>query len=199
MSRQYAPTEKRLILQRLIANGGDVARTARETGISERTIHRWRKQAHLTLTALTPLPPQNQRVFPQTDQLPADSPVDPLDSLIPSMIAEADYLLGSIRREVIDEAPLHQRVSALVQLIDRIERLYTRAQIRAAQLKAPAEDEDVQIIYEFEVEGHVEKTEDLDEGFPEPGCNIESPYYDNALGWSPSYSEGHDGMSRPSE
>ncbi|MBL8156229.1 MAG: hypothetical protein JNM70_18765, partial [Anaerolineae bacterium] len=97
-----------------------------------------------------------------------EPPADPLDPFIPSMIAEANYLLGSIR-DVVDEAPLHQRVIALVQIIDRIERLDYRAQARAARLNIPSVDEDVNIVYEYEVEGHVEKEDDLDEGFPEPG------------------------------
>jgi transposase-like protein len=172
MPRHYGSTEKRIVLERLIANGGDVARTARQTGISERTIHRWRKEAHLTLTALTPLPPippQNQPVSPQTGQPTSDTPDDPLAAFIPAMTAEANYLLGSIR-DAIEDAPLHQRVVALVQLIDRIERLDARAQMRAARLNPFGEEEDVKIIHEYEVEGHVEKTDDLDEGFPE------SPY-----------------------
>ncbi len=44
MPRHYTDQEKRLVLDRLIANHGDVARTAAETGVSDRTLLRWRTE-----------------------------------------------------------------------------------------------------------------------------------------------------------
>jgi transposase-like protein len=44
MPRNYTDEEKRLVLDRLIANHGDVARTAAETGVSDRTLLRWRTE-----------------------------------------------------------------------------------------------------------------------------------------------------------
>jgi len=39
---KYTPEERETVLAKLAANGGNVARTSRETGIREATIRRWR-------------------------------------------------------------------------------------------------------------------------------------------------------------
>ncbi|MBL8157234.1 MAG: hypothetical protein JNM70_23880 [Anaerolineae bacterium] len=71
------------------------------------------------------------------------------------MIAKARDLLDSID-EAIEDAPLNQRVAALVQIIDRIERMRFRRAFRPAQ--PPIDPMD----YEIRVAHHVEKEDDLD-------------------------------------
>lgn len=166
MSRHYSDEEKRLILDRLILNGGDVALTSAEAGISDRTLYNWCRNANLQLPKLLKLPkfpqqntqsdPVGTGFFP-SDPTGEETP-DPLEPFIPAMVAKASDLLDSID-EAIQDAPLNQRVAALVQLIDRIERMRFRRAFRP--LRPPGED--VQIVYEYEVEGHVEKEDDLDD------------------------------------
>ncbi len=40
----YSPKEKDVILEKLAANQGDVHHTFLETGVSERTLYRWRSE-----------------------------------------------------------------------------------------------------------------------------------------------------------
>ena len=47
MPRHYTDEEKRLVLDRLIANHGDVSRTATEFHLDASTIYRWQKQSEL--------------------------------------------------------------------------------------------------------------------------------------------------------
>ncbi len=176
MPRRYTDDEKRLVLDRLIANHGDIDLTILQTGLPERTIARWKQLAlrNGTLMAVAmppPLPPsmpQTTASLPspvtmgyQQSELANVADVRPGlgVSSLPIETAEAfqilhDKLLTIIStlsnriEEAIDEAPLNQRVTALSQLIDRIAKL-------AALL--PAEEEEIEYVYEYEVEHHVEK------------------------------------------
>ena len=168
MPRHYTDEEKRLVLDRLIANQGDVARTAAETGVSDRAIYSWRKEpqfAHL-ISPLLPLSPHvSHNETP--DSLP--SPVTTGEGLglgVSSLPTEITDRLTALRQEMLDaadtlsrsivpaieDAPLNQRVAALAQLIDRIIKL-------ATQLP----NEEVEYIYEYELEHHVEKNTDEQE------------------------------------
>lgn len=45
MSRRYTDQDKALVHATLAANGGNVKRTARETGVAEQTVRDWKKKA----------------------------------------------------------------------------------------------------------------------------------------------------------
>ena len=72
MPRHYTDAEKRLVLDRLIANHGDVPRTATETGVSDRTLLRWRTEndikppsyGFMASPPTTTSPTQNQSSLP---------------------------------------------------------------------------------------------------------------------------------------
>jgi len=126
MTPPFSPERKNHALQRLAANYGNVARTAAETGISERTLMRWRRQNP------PPPPPPTQLITPPS--LPADD-LEALINLKGRLIEAADYISFNII-PAVEAAPLGQRVSALAQLIDRISKL-------AAEL--PVEDEEMEL------------------------------------------------------
>lgn len=169
MPRHYTDDEKRLVLDRLIANHGDVIRTANETGVSDRAIYSWRKEpqfAHL-ISPLLPLSPHVSHNEPSSSPLPEGEgsgvgvsalppeTTEAFQTLHDQMLTLANTLSHRIE-EAIDEAPLNQRVAALAQLIDRIAKL-------ASLL--PKQEEEIQYIYEYEdeVEHHIEKKEAADE------------------------------------
>lgn len=58
MSRRYTPEEKQTVLQRLQANGGDVALTSAQTGVSPRTLYHWQKRHLAKLQKVQPQLPQ---------------------------------------------------------------------------------------------------------------------------------------------
>ena len=165
MPRHYTDEEKRLVLDRLVANHFDVSRTADEFHLPTATIYRWMNAANV-------IKPIHSQLQQQHDFDPASSPslytergsggevlseeiATRLTALREEMLHAADMLSRSII-SAIDEAPLNQRVAALAQLIDRIIKL-------AGQL--PAEEEEIEYVheYEYEVEHHVEKRKEADE------------------------------------
>lgn len=164
MPRRYSNAEKRRILDHLMLNGGDVVLTAQQYGASPATVYRWLRDENFRIKADSHSYHSYHSASPRPlDEEPGGEgfsphPDDPLMPFIPAMVAKASDLLASID-EAIQDAPLNQRVAALVQLIDRIERMRFRRALYP--LHPPAED--VQIVYEYEVEGHVEKEDDLDE------------------------------------
>jgi hypothetical protein len=163
MPRHYTDVEKRLVLDRLIANHGDVARTAAETGVSDRAIYTWRtepKFADLISPLLPHLPHiSHDDTLNSPPSLAGEGPgvgvlseeiTERLTTLREEMLDAADTLSRSII-SAIEEAPLNQRVTALSQLIDRIIKL-------ATQLP----NEEIEYVYEYEVEHHVEKKKDFE-------------------------------------
>ena len=125
MSKRYSQEEKDQALQRLVANAGDVPLTSAQTGIPLRTLHAWRR-AHLS---------SEQHVAPQQQQVNlAPSDDEALRLLRQQLVNEALTFITSLE-EVMDEASLNQRVSALGQLIDRI--------VKLAVLLPPAQIEQV--------------------------------------------------------
>ena len=136
MPRHYTDEEKRLVLDRLIANHGDVARTANETGVSDRAIYAWRKEpqfAHLISPLLPHLPhvsqndssssprPEGEGQWVRVSDLPPET-TEAFQILHDKLLTIINTLSNRIE-EAIDEAPLNQRVTALSQLIDRIAKL----------------------------------------------------------------------------
>ncbi len=173
MPRHYTDAEKRLVLDRLIANHGDVPRTAAECGVNERNIYVWRKDSKFADMELLNL--KNPTNFP--NQLP--SPVATGEGLglgvssLPPDTAEAfqtlhDKLLSIAETlanrivEAIDEAPLNQRMTALSQLIDRIAKL--------AALLPESDDEPEPSGKPFEIDYDVEEKDDEDEQEEDQEC-----------------------------
>lgn len=173
MPRHYTDEEKRLVLDRLIANHGDVARTADEFHLTTTTIYRWMKAANVENEVQLQLQQLQQMQHFQHSSPPSlagegqgvgvsDRPgvrvsdipeeiTDRLTTLRQEMLDAADTLSRSIV-PAIEDAPLNQRVAALAQLIDRIIKL-------ATQLP----NEEFEYIYEYELEHHVEKNTDEQE------------------------------------
>jgi hypothetical protein len=157
MPRHYTDDEKQLVLERLVANNGNVTRTAKETGISRRAIYTWRENAQSaqsTVSHLLHLPPVVQNGFdsprPEGEGLGVRAEIAvSLRDLQTQMLTDAHVLAQSIQSAIAD-APLGQRVAALAQLIDRIIKL-------AAQLPGePSEPNELIVTFV----GHVEKEED---------------------------------------
>lgn len=163
MPRHYTDEEKRLVLDRLIANHGDVDLTVSQTGVPERTIARWKQTAQRDgslrpMSMPPPMPPTDTLNSPPS--LAGEGPgvgvlseeiTERLTTLREEMLDAADTLSRSII-SAIDEAPLNQRVTALSQLIDRIIKVATQL----------PNEEEIEYVYEYEVEHHVEKKEDLE-------------------------------------
>lgn len=154
MPKRYSEEQKQQAIQRLIANGGDVARTALETGLAESTLRLWRREYNVPLPLLMLRRQQQQ----QQNASSNDSMLSSVSALVPEladlqqrMLQEAYHLVESIE-EAIDDAPLAQRVAALAQLIDRIIKL-------AAQLPSEEEDDDSDD-KPFEIDYDVEEGDD---------------------------------------
>jgi hypothetical protein len=95
MKRRYTTDDKASALRQLAANNDNAALTSEQTGIPESTLRHW----------------SNRRVpINETQQLRL---------LRLRLIAEAMNLAGNIKN-VIGEAPLNQRSTALNQMIDKI-------------------------------------------------------------------------------
>ena len=125
MSKRYSQEEKDQALARLVANTNDVPLTSAQTGIPVRTLHAWRR-AHLA---------SEQYAAQQQQQVKlASSDDEALRLLRQQLVSEALSFIASLE-EVIDDATLNQRVSALGQLIDRI--------VKLAVLLPPAQTEQV--------------------------------------------------------
>jgi transposase-like protein len=120
MTNHYTPQQKQIILDQLRANQGNIYRTAAETGVPERTLARWRRQAEIVPPANNagggPPPPPPIRY--QTDA----AILEALRDSQAQMLALMQRLLITIP-QAIEEAPLHQQVAALAQLTDRVIRL----------------------------------------------------------------------------
>lgn len=148
MPRTYTDAEKQQAIDRLAANNGDLMLTAMQTGISDRTLMRWRHKIQpttTTTTTTTTIPAVGAQHVAPSSSPPAPIPTDPdlINTLtdLQAKMKHAMNLLADSIPEAIADAPLNQRILALVQLIDRIVKLN-------AQL--PNE-------VEIEVTDHVEK------------------------------------------
>jgi len=155
MPRTYTDAEKQQAMNCLAINNGDVMLTSVQTGIPERTLYYWSLRAKKILQSQSPQSPQTsspsthppvgaQHVAPSSSP-PAPIPTDPdlINTLtdLQAKMKHAMNLLADSIPEAIADAPLNQRILALVHLIDRIVKLN-------AQL--PNE-------VEIEVTDHVEK------------------------------------------
>ena len=132
MPRHYTDTEKRLVLDRLIANHFDVGLTADEFKLPTATIYRWMNAANVTKPIHSQLQQQHQQQHSDSpslyterglggEVLPPET-TEAFQTLHDKLLAIAEILANRIV-EAIDEAPLNQRMTALSQLIDRIAKL----------------------------------------------------------------------------
>jgi len=169
MSRHYTDEEKRLILDRLIANHGDVARTADEFHVTTTTIYRWMKAANVEENRQLQLQQLQQMQHFQLSNSPSlytergqggevplpEETTAAFQTLHDKLLAIANTLSNRIE-EAIDEAPLNQRMTALSQLIDRIAKL-------AALLPDDEDDDEEDDGKPFEIDYDVEPKEDDDD------------------------------------
>ncbi|MCA0454955.1 MAG: hypothetical protein LCI00_13365 [Chloroflexi bacterium] len=166
MSRRYTDDEKRLVLDRLIANHGDIPRTALESGVSDRTLLRWRTETDIKSPQIalmsSPTSPTSPTQTPSSSprpegegqgvRVPTDLPPETIETfqdIHDKLLPIIDILTGRIV-EAIDDASLSQRIVALAQLIDRVTKL-------AALLPRPVEEIIYIDEYEYGVAHHVEK------------------------------------------
>ncbi len=166
MPRHYTDEEKHLVLDRLIANHGDVDLTVLQTGIPERTVARWKQLAQRNGTLMPmsmppPMPPSTSDLLPSPvtmgeglglGVLPPET-TEAFQELHDQLLPIAKILANRII-EAIDDAPLNQRMTALSQLIDRIAKL--------AALLPEYEDDDPDD-KPFEIDYDVKPKEDVDE------------------------------------
>ena len=127
----YSDEEKQAALDCLAANEGDYRATSESTGVSVKTLRRWAKQENAPTYGdevvrlreeLTGL-----KAKIESQPLTLESAGDDLrawlhNNLLPHLI-EGALLLSSSIPEVIEEASLSQRVTALNQLLDKIMKL----------------------------------------------------------------------------
>jgi transposase-like protein len=137
MPRQYSPDHKAAILERLHANGGDIAITHLQTGIPERTLRDWRRA--IWLHSPPPPPPPTPTWRRQNDSTPDIAKPQPLPSSEDNVPVFKDDLdaLAYLRRQIVNElvkiasafqdslqlVSPYQRVTILSQLTDRLMKL----------------------------------------------------------------------------
>ncbi|MEZ4671795.1 MAG: hypothetical protein R3E39_28155 [Anaerolineae bacterium] len=149
MPRHYSADEKQLVLDRLVANRGDITRTAKETGVSDRTLLRWRQEHNIPPPSVhvmsspptTTSPTQNASPSLYTERGPGgEVPLNPeiLDSLYElrdKMLFIINTLIDAIG-PAIQDAPLNQLTTALAQITDRYIKLGH---------ELPPEDEEIEM------------------------------------------------------
>ncbi len=102
----YSAEKKADALAKLEANGGNVYLTARQTGISEASISRWRKAKEQHESSATPIESVN------------DAPLDEqLEQLALQMVA--------VMPEKVEEASLQELARALTIVLDRMNQART--------------------------------------------------------------------------
>ncbi|HUN07600.1 MAG TPA: transposase [Aggregatilineales bacterium] len=124
MPSRYDDSQKQAAIDQLRANRGDVARTALQLDIPERTLSRWWSAArHQKMAnggeASPPQPPQPP-IVPLADA----ALVTKLRIQQSRMLVINDLLLDAIP-QAITVAPLNQQVTALSQMTDRVIKLAT--------------------------------------------------------------------------
>lgn len=114
-TRKYTPAEKTTALNHLQTVGGDIHRASQETGIPERTIYAWRKEAWLQ-QSLQQSPPSEsqQKPVPQFDD-----PADLLDYVRQQIMEELVHLVTNLEQSRNYTSP-HQRIIMIDQLLNRL-------------------------------------------------------------------------------
>lgn len=124
---RYSDERRHEALACLVANGGNFRKTAADTGISERTLRRWTRQAPTPGDALRQLRDEFE-VFKH--RLREDDRRDAEDDetmgwlrqrMLPTLIESALLLADTL--DDVDDAPLNQRATALNQVLGNILKL----------------------------------------------------------------------------
>jgi hypothetical protein len=112
----YSPQEKDGILEKLVANQGDVHRTFLETGVSERTLYRWRGEFWQSWRRQSspPSPPKSPPEF--------ENDLQALAYLRRKIMTELISVADSFEASVNFATPT-QRAKVLTQLLDRLMKL----------------------------------------------------------------------------
>ena len=115
MSRIYSPAEKAAALEQLERNAGNIALTAAQLGISDRTLYSWRQKLWL-----------QQLLLRQNSSPPPQSPIP----TFPDDLTRMDYIRTQIMDELVrvadtlKEMPAattpNQRALVLSHLLDKV-------------------------------------------------------------------------------
>jgi transposase-like protein len=114
-TRKYTPAEKTAALEALQAVGGDMQRASQETGIPERTLYAWRKEAWLQ-QSLQQSPPSESQQKPVPH---FDDPTDLLDYVRQQIMEELVHLVTNLEQSRNYTSP-HPRIVMIDQLLNRL-------------------------------------------------------------------------------
>lgn len=120
MAKRYSQKEQRAVVARLLAEPGlSVRQLAAEMGVSVSTLRRWRQSY-----APTPTPHESDAPLSSSQMI----------ALLRERLIKSAVTLASSLDEVVDNAPLNQRATALSQLIDKIIKLAEQLPIEHEQV-----------------------------------------------------------------
>lgn len=148
MPIQYAPDLKQQALEILRDTGGDIVQAHLKTDVPERTLYRWRRELWQSWrrTSASPVLPNPPNPLPQfEDNLQA------MDYIRQKIMNELLNLANNFQTDANFMTPA-QRIMLLTQLTDRFIKLDQHVRVR--------EEENIEYVYEYEVEHHVEKQPD---------------------------------------
>jgi hypothetical protein len=190
---KYHPTQKTAILEKLRANGGDIAVTHLQTGVPERTLRDWRRERWLQSPPPPPPTPLRRRQNDPDGDAVDDQPAQAPDQELPVFEDDLDAL-AYLRRQIVDElvriagafqdtfqlASPYQRVNMLAQLMDRLMKLDER-------LKPYKDEMIVRVIREDRPPSHFRTEGDTDTAeFSPPTDRLEpNPPHGSILGDDP--------------
>jgi transposase-like protein len=112
MSKSYSEADRQAAIDRLRENDGNVRLTAKQTGIPQRTLFRWREEAGIAPPAEEP------KATASNPSINDEEVLQRLHGLEDTVITLSEQL-GKVVSEELEEAPFNQQVTALIQLIDR--------------------------------------------------------------------------------
>jgi transposase-like protein len=118
MSKRYTPEHKMSVLALLDANGGSIALTAAQSGISERTLRAWKQERAQRQQYAQQLPPPNQRQQDESELPDGDEIV-----LMRNYIQKAALHMAAKLSAELESPVLYQKVSALNGLLDRLTKI----------------------------------------------------------------------------
>jgi hypothetical protein len=124
----YSDEEREAALDRLAACEGDFRRVSEETGVSEKTLRKWARQAQVQGDEMSALKNSlldfEQRLAAERASKPEEADLGGwLFSDLPLQLARDALRLSESMAEVIEDAPLNQRMSALSQCVEMILKL----------------------------------------------------------------------------
>ena len=148
MTTHYPLDLKQQALEILRDTGGDINQAHLKTGVPERTLYRWRRELwqNWRRTSATPVLPNPPKPLPQFED-----DLEAMDYIRQKIMSELLNLANNFQTDANFMTPA-QRITLLTQLTDRFIRLDEHVRAR--------EEENVEYVYEYEVEHHVEKKDD---------------------------------------